>query len=311
MKTHPMSPFLFMTLCLAPLGAEEPASEADQVRQEAEKALADKLEARLAEAESRLKAGSVAGVDQLLAEALALDPNHARALELRKLCRDLSDKLEKLEDRQRDRRNFHPDPMDVVENNEKIGGRLAEAQRRQLASRLEKSLTPALAEKLGKTVSLKGAQSGSAAVDLLRKATGLNIVVDASLREVEGYKASPDLELEDVKAVSCLNLLARVWGAQWTIEDEAVVFSREGAQEPDIVPEGYTPEDCEKLDLGGLGLGGEPDAGLTPDGKFVVPVPRLKVRAPSGDPKVLVDEDGDIQIVIDPESVTSDGKKKP
>ncbi|MGE4159226.1 MAG: hypothetical protein AB7F75_09025 [Planctomycetota bacterium] len=312
MKNTRLSPYLLMALMMSPLVAEEPSDEAAQVREEAQAALEAKVSGQLKKAESLLRSGEIEGVDQLLAEALALDPENARAKELRKLCEDMTTKLERLEDRQRDRRNFRADPLDVVRANEKIGGRLAEAQRRQLTSRLERALTPAIAEALLRKVSLKDATSGQAALDSLRKSTGLNMVVDASVKGSEAFQSSPDLELADVKAVSCLNHLARIWGAQWDIEDEAIVFSRPmDREEADIVPEGYKPEDCEKLELGGMGIGGEPDAGIMPDGTLRLPVSQLRVAVPGSTPKVLVDADGNIQLLVDPETVSPDAKKKP
>lgn len=311
MKPSTLSALMLLALAQAPLTADETGDEAQKVREEAQTALKAQVAERLAKAEAQLRAGKVDEVESLLVEALALDPENARAKQLRELCREVADKLESLEDRQRDRRNFRPDPLDVVRANEKIGGRLAEAQRRQLTSRLERELTPAMAEALLRKVSLKDAESGQAAIESLRKSTGLNIVVEASVRGSEAYQVSPDLELADVKAVSCLNHLARVWGAVWEIEDEAVVFSRELREEADIAPEGYKPEDCEKLDLGGMGLGGEPDAGIMPDGSVRLPVSRLKVAVPGSTPRVLVDADGNIQLLIDPETVAPDAKKKP
>lgn len=100
--------------------------------------------------------------------------------------------------------------------------------------------------------------------------------------------------------------LAEAMASQFTPGD-----SKYSDEDGPMVPEGYTPPDFEKIDLGGMGMGGAPSFGITPDGKVVrLPNQVQRVILPPGyGPQVIVGADGRIGVQV-PTTSSNEGAEE-
>lgn len=299
MKMLNMFGCLALTAALSmPLMAEDEKNRSiEEVKKAVEESQNKFLDSWMDQAEEKMIAGDFEAAQFLLTKVFEFDDDNARAKKLKKLNK----KYLKKADGQESRLKYAPmrdrsleDNIASLENN---GGSMDDLRKMANGVGLPKvsesknSWAGALIKKLSNNRDFCFTAKGKDLVSKLGEVFDVNVVVDAGLRSGKAFAGSLEINYKKMRGENILNNLCREWGAQWDLQNQAIVLSKAPTTKPEMVETQADLADMTyrelwgfpRVDFGDLGLkAAMPSPGAGEWGNPYVIPPGYQVVSPDG-----------------------------
>jgi len=240
MKVYKLMGYLMLAAGIAsPLIAEEDAS-VKRVKEAIKQREDKQVEAWLQRAKQKMSDGEYESANFLLSKVLDTDEDNKQAKALKEINReylknkvrqnvkdqsyipikdrDLLKTIEKLEGQGRQH--------DAIRKLNETGKKTSELKQSAHMQSKEKDWAQPILDNLEQDYDFITKGSGKDIAKKMGSLLGVNVVVDASVRQLESFKETLEIEYKNMSGKNIAKNLSREWGVTWFLQDEALVISK-------------------------------------------------------------------------------------